>query len=761
MAPKLLTGTTTRTAPPPRNDEVDLRTVAGVLADHKWLILIGTGVFFLASALYVLFATPQYEASAVLQVQRTPSTVPGLTADPLTQTVPVNESRAVTEIPLLASRQVLGETVRKLGLDIDITPKRFPLFGDFLARRFEPQREGQVAEPWLGLSSYGWGGESLRFERLDVPRELIGQPLELEAGPRGSYTLSLDGEPLVRGRAGRVAAGNGITVEVSELHANPGMRFEVVRHDTLAVIDHLRSEIDVAEQGRESGVISLRYLHPDPAIAQRVLEQVTTSYVMQNQTRNSAEAAKRLAFVREQLPKVEKELERAQTALTRFQMQTRTLDVASQNQALLSQALALEQSISQLRVQQAEIAGRYTANHPTHRSLLEQISRFERQKAALEGQLTRLPDTQEGLFRLTRDVEVTSRIYQNLLDQAQQLDIAQASAVGTARIIDPAAVRVDEPASPRPIPVLAGGTGLGALLMIGFVLLRHTLRRALEDPDDIELLGVPVYAAIPYSPRARLAMTHPRGQSNLLALSSPHDMAMEALRGLRTNLLLARMKGASNLLMIAAPSPGVGKTFVCANLAVSIAQTGQRVLVIDADMRRGTLHEALGTRPENGLSEVLSGKLTLDEALRVVPSVDNLTFLSRGEIPPNPSELLMHRNFARLLKDVEPRYDIVLIDTPPVLAVTDATVIGHHVGTSLLVARYGMSEQREVSLAIQRLEQNGVDIAGAIFNAVEKRAGSPYAYGHYEYPPPVKVRRPLRALTSSASRGESSHSTMH
>ncbi|HZH42814.1 MAG TPA: polysaccharide biosynthesis tyrosine autokinase [Lysobacter sp.] len=752
MASNLTLRTATRTLPP-RNDEIDLRTVVGVLTDHKWLILIGTGLFFLASALYLLVATPRYEASAIIQVDQSPSPLPGLSALPGADMLPSQDSAAVTEIPLLASRQVLGDTVRKLSLDIEVEPVRLPVLGDFFARRFDPERDGPVASPKLGMSSFGWGGEGVAFDRLDVPQELISKPMQLTAGEGGTFTLSSEGRTLVQGRVGATMQGNGVTVKVRELRANPGMRFEVQRHDTLAVIEKLRSDIEIAEQGRDSGVISLRYAHANPLVAKKVLEEVTTTYVGHNQTRTSAEAAKRLAFVREQLPKVEKQLERAQAALTAFQSRTRTLDVATQNQSLMSQALALESSIAQLRVQQAEIAGRYTANHPTHRSILEQIGRFERQKAALEGRISRLPDTQEGLFRLTRDLEVINRTYANLLDQEQQLDIAQGSAVGTARIIDPADVRMDEPTNPKAIPVLAGGTSLGALLMMGFVLLRHTLRRGVEDPADLELIGVPVYASIPYSQRARAAMARPKGHSNLLALTAPHDIAMEALRGLRTNLLLARLKGGNNLLMVAAPSPGVGKTFVCANLAASIAQSGQRVLLVDADMRRGTLHEALGTRAENGLSDVLNGKLTLEEALRAVPGVENLTLLTRGEVPPNPSELLMNPNFEKMLKDVAPRFDVVLIDTPPVLAVTDAAVIGYHVGTTLMVARYGLSQQREVELAVQRLEQNGVEVAGAIFNGVENSKAAPYAYAHYEYQSAASRRRPLRALPASPHGG--------
>ncbi len=721
----------------PTRDEIDLHTLISMLGDHKRTILIGTALFCLASILYVVLATPRYEATAVVQVERKTPTVPGLATNG--EGAISGEAPASTEIQLLTSRRVLGQAVEDLGLDVQVQPARFPVFGNFLARNYDGDAPGAVAEPWFGLSRYDWGGARLQVAEMEVPQSLVDVPLTLVAGEGGAYTLyDHDGAPLVTGNAGSKAEGSGISLRVRTLRANPGTQFEVTRLNTLAILDQLKQSISASEQGRESGVIALSYAHTDPQRARDVLEHITQAYVQQNVARNSAEAAKRLAFVKEQLPKVRDELAKAQAALNAFQTRTQTMDVGVQNQALLNQTIAIDTAIRQLRIQQADLASRFTPNHPQYRALLAQIGRFEGEKAALQGKLKQLPDTQQGLFRLTRDVEVTNQTYRNLMDQAQQLDIARASAIGNARIVDPAAVNLDEPAWPRPLPIIVGGTALGALVMIVFVMVRQTLNRGVEDPVDIELLGLPVYASIPFSERGREITMRParqHGDPRLLALNAPTDLAMEALRSLRTSLHFARFKTRNNLLMITAPSPGVGKTFVCANLAVTIAQAGQRVLLIDADMRRGTLHHALGVRSENGLSELISGQIPMADAIRRVPGAENLSFISRGDVPPNPSELLMSPTFAEMLDEVAPRYDIVVIDTPPVLAVTDAAVIGHNAGTCLMVVRFGLNQQREIALAKQRLEQNGVEVKGAIFNGVQKRSGGHYAYTYYEYLP--------------------------
>lgn len=728
--------------PAPREGDVDLPTLVATLNQNKRMILLGTAAFFLASLLYVLVVTPTYEANAVVQVENRPAIPPGVSTNAAMQgPPPISTSPGATEVQLLTSRRVIGEAMTRLDLDVDVQPARLPLLGEFIARRYQKSHPGALSSPWLGLSGYGWGGEVLDVAHLEVPRELTGAQLRLTAGEGGQYVLSTpDGRVLLRGKAGVPARAGGTELLVRRLVANPGMRFEVTRRDPTTVMAALKQDITATEQGRNSGVIALTYANADPERARRVLDEVTREYVHQNVARTSAEAASRLKFVTEQLPNVREELAKAQAALNQFQTRTQTLDVAVQNRALLDRTIALDASIQQLRIQMTEVANRFTPSHPTYQTLQRQIDQFQGERAALQGQIQDLPDTQQGLFRLNRDVEVTNQTYANLLDQAQQLNIARASAVGNARVIDPAAVNLNSPAWPKPLPVLAAGTALGAVLMIAFVLMRQLFRRGVEDPVDIELLGLPVYASIPFSEKGRELTQRTGGRrrerrQRLLALSAPSDLAMEALRTLRTSLHFARMKTRNNLLMISAPSPGVGKTFVCANLAVTIAQTGQRVLLIDADMRRGTLHDAVGVRWEGGLSDLILGRIELEDAIRRVAGADNLSFISRGAVPSNPSELLMHENFSALLKNVAHDYDIVLIDTPPVLAVTDAAVIGQHAGTCLLVVRWGLNQQREIALAKQRLEQNGVEVKGAIFNGVEKRGAGQYAYTYYEYLP--------------------------
>ncbi|HET6552276.1 MAG TPA: polysaccharide biosynthesis tyrosine autokinase [Dyella sp.] len=719
-----------------QDDEIDLRELLGTLLDHKWLIGVITGVFLVLSVGYALLGTPIYEADALVQVEQKVPDLPGLSA--ISQTLGASSSEATTEIALITSRSVIGKAVNELNLQVETYPYHFPIFGGWVARHFLPDQPGDVAPPMLGFGRYDWGGSKLDIFQMKVPAGLEEKKLVLIAGAQGEYQLFDGSDSLVKGRVGEVASGHGVTMQVRELRANAGTHFAVTHHTALAVINQLQLDISASEQGKDSGIISLTYDHEDPELAGQLLDHVSQAYVKQNVERNSAEAANSLKFVKEQLPRIRHDLDNAQNALNGFQIKAKSVDITLQTKGLLDQTVAIETSIQQLRLQQAEMERKFTGEHPAYKALLDQIGQLQAQKAGIEKQVGGLPDTQQELLRLTRDVEVTNATYTGLLNQAQQLEIARAGTVGNVRVIDPAAVDISKPAKPKKALVALGGTFLGGFLAVAFVLLRQMLSRGVEDPSAIEELGLSVYASIPSSAVERQSFLQGRrgrgdGKQKLLAVNAPADLAIEALRSLRTSLHFARIEAKNNILMISGASPGAGKTFISSNLAAVIAKGGQRVLLIDGDMRKGALHTVIGGRPDKGLSELISGQLVLEDAVRSVADTEGLHFISRGKVPPNPSELLMHANFVNLLEKLKPQYDLIIIDTPPILAVTDAAIMGHHVGTSLMVVRFGLNQAREIALAKQRFEQNGVQIKGAVFNAVERRSTGYYSYGYYEY----------------------------
>ena len=716
-----------------RDDEIDLSELLGTLNDHKWLIGVITGVFVVLSIAYAMLSTPIYQATSVVQVEQKVPSLPGLSA--LTQTLGAASPEATTETALITSRMVIGAAVDQLNLTIEASPERLPLFGNFIARHYASKNPGTVAAPLFGMIGYDWGGAKLDIFQLDVPDSLLDRPLSLIAGEGGAYVLVDDNDGiLVIGKTGQSSSGHGVTIQVKTLIANPGTRFRVFRHRELTVINGLQKAINVSEQGKESGILEMTYDNSDPGLATNVLQQVGELYVRQDVDRNSAEAANSLKFVREQLPNVRRDLEKATAALNAYQIQAHSVDISMQTQGLLDQEVSIQTNIQQLRLQQADMQRQYTPEHPAYKALMQQIGQLEGQKNAIDKKVGSLPDTQQQLLKLTRDVQVSNDTYTGLLNQAQQLDIARAGTVGNVRIIDKAAVDVTRPVWPRKVIVVLGGALLGGFVALVYVFVRQMLNRGIEDPAVIEKLGLPVYATIPISLREQALHgkgIHGGGKQRLLVMDAPADLATEALRSLRTSLHFARLEAKNNVLMISGSSPDAGKTFVSANLAAVVAQSNQRVLLIDGDMRMGSLHKVVGGKAEVGLSELISGQADLVEATRQIGPLENLYFIARGKIPPNPSELLMNARFSALLDHLKQMFDLIIIDTPPILAVTDAAIIGHHAGTTLLVVRFGLNQAREVALARQRFEQNSVSIKGAIFNAVEKRSSGYYSYAYY------------------------------
>jgi len=718
-------------------DSIDLLGIFGSLIDQKWLIGAFTGAFMAAGVAYAVLATPVYLANALVQVEPKKNDMLGFSD---LSSMLGGQSPSVTEIGIIKSRAVIGKTVDDLRLDIDVTPNTFPVIGGFLARRYRGETESSVAPPRFGFNSYAWGGERLEFARLDLPKELLGKKLTLIAGEQQHFQLLDDNDNLlIEGVAGEAFAQDGVEGLIERLQANPGARFEVVRNPRIVTIQGYQDALDISEQGKESGIIRLALASADAAEAVKILNKIAALYVDQNVRRTSAEAAQSLAFLQSQLPQVKRDLAKASDALNAYQTHGKTVNISLETQSVLGQSVALETRISELKMQQAEMDRKFTKQHPAYRALMSQIGELTQQQKSLEGKVGDLPATQQELLNLTRDVEVASQIYTQLLNKSQELDIVRAGAVGNVRLIDPADVDLTSPVKPKKALIVLIATFLGAFVGVALVLLRKSLSKGLEGPEAIEQLGLPVYASIPYSAlqreedtkkgRAKITAETP---AYLLALRNPTDLSIESIRSLRTCLHFAALDSTNNRIMISGPSPQVGKTFVSSNLAAVMAQSGQRVLLIDADMRKGHLHKTLNVPIANGLSDLLVKRCSIEQAINTV-EIDNLHFISRGQVPPNPSELLMHANFRDLLAELSQRYDVVIIDTPPLLAVTDAAIVGREAGISLIVTRFAVNPAKEIEMTIRRFAQNGIELKGAVFNGVEKRAASYYGNGNYGY----------------------------
>ncbi|HBV6111110.1 TPA: polysaccharide biosynthesis tyrosine autokinase [Klebsiella pneumoniae] len=699
-------------------DEIDLGRLIGEFIDHRKLIISVTSLFTLVALIYAIFATPIYQADALIQVEQKQANA---ILSNLSQMLPDSQPQSAPEIALIRSRMILGKTVDDLNLQARVKQKYFPLLGRGFAR----------------LSGDKPG--SLSISRLYIPENDNDTPeIILTVKERNSFSISV-GDFIINGKVGELLDERGISLKVDEISAKPGTEFSIVYVSRLKAITDLQDDIAVADQGKDTGMLTLSLTGDNPVLIERILNSISENYLAQNIARQAAQDAKSLEFLSKQLPEVRSDLDQAEDKLNQYRRKSDSVDLSLEEKAVLDQIVNVDNQLNELTFRESEISQLYTKEHPTYKALMEKRKTLQDEKSKLNKRVSAMPETQQEILRLSRDVESGRAVYMQLLNRQQELNIAKSSAIGNVRIIDNA-VTQPKPIKPKKILIVLIGIILGVMTSAGVVLLRVILRRGIETPEQLEELGINVYASIPIAETFSKSVVQKKGWSKksaeeiqgFLAVDNPADLSIEAIRGLRTSLHFAMMEARNNVLMISGASPNAGKTFVSSNLAAVISQTGKKVLFIDTDMRKGYTHKLFNENNTNGLSDILSGKVEINRALKKVVSGD-FDFISRGMAPPNPAELLMHRRFGELLNWASENYDIVVLDTPPILAVTDAAIIGNYVGTTLLVARFELNTAKEIEVSVKRFEQAGVTVKGCILNGVVKKASSYYGYGYSHY----------------------------
>ncbi|WP_237673928.1 polysaccharide biosynthesis tyrosine autokinase [Vreelandella profundi] len=721
------------------DDEIDLGRLIGLLLDHKWWIAGVTVLFAALGVVFALLSTPVYQGDALVQVEQKASLNPlANLGEMLGQET---ESMTSAEVQILQSRMVLGQVVDRVGLDTVIEPSRLPIIGGFI------QRYAIERPSFMQGNAAVWGNEHIQVGRLEVDDAYRGESFTLKVeSEEGEYSLWWEDERIGTGQVGALSSflNDGVKVSVVELTAAPGAAFTLTKLLNSVATKRLQGRLSVSEVGggrnSSTGMLRLTLTGGDKQEIKSSLDAVTETFLTQNVERQSAQAEQSLAFLEEQSPELKAQLSEAENRLNEYRVEADSVDLNTESQAAIARYIELEERLNEVKFQEAELAQRFTPSHPSYQALLRQKSVIQNDLNDLNERVSQLPETQQEVVRRTRDVEVTQAIYVNVLNKKQELQMTRAGTVGNVRIIDSALVS-NNVIAPKKSLIVIVATLLGGMLSVGAVLLIGFLRSGIEAPEQIEQAGLPVYATVPLSDaqqklvrkvKIKGARRSHAVTTAILAERDPADLSIEALRGLRTSLHFAMMEAKNNCLMITGSSPGIGKSFIAVNLGAVCAQAGQKVLVIDADMRKGHIHHAFGGQSANGLSDVLSGRSTWQAQVRK-SQLEGLSYLSRGIAPPNPSELLMGERFAKMLAEAEQQFDLIIIDPPPVLAVTDPAIVGNHCGTTLLLVRFELNTLKEVKLAVRRLESAGVVVKGAILNAMEKKAASSYGYGYYHY----------------------------
>ncbi len=719
---------------------VSIRDYVDMLFEGRKIILMTLLSVLLVTVVYLVLAPRTYKADALLRIDKNKALLSApLRSEANKSSTEADNPRAQREVEILRSRSVLGKVVEDLNLMVEYAPNYFPIIGETLARRHDVH-DG-VADSWWGFGRWAWGGEKLKIASFNVPDRYLDKAFTLIALEEGRFRLlGPKDDVLAEGQIGEtVSADIGETtpviIKLAEFAAHPGTHFELTRKTSLAAIETLQKAFSVKEVSKDTDILSVELKGRDPEQLAKSVNDIANIYVNATVNWESAEASQKLGFLESQLPIVKDRLEKAEQGLSAYRQEHGAVDISAEAEILLKQAAEMETLGIQLKQKYEEQNQRLESAHPDMVATKGQIRRIDQKLAGLEKRIKDLPRTQQNMVSLSRDVQVNTELYTSLLNSAQEQRIAAAGSLGNSRIVD-FAVTPERPYWPNPGLLLAIATLLGLSAGSAQVFLRHSLQRHDNYPALLEYqVGLPLFAAIPHSKKQRrLARLIDQGRDRepgILVSQDPLDISVESLRGLRTTLEATMATDASKVIMISSPAPSMGKSFVSTNLAALLASIKKRVLIIDADMRNGRLHETFSVNKEPGLSDLLAGRVTLGEVIVSLPDV-GVDFIPRGSMALNPAELLVLGNLAETLEQLKSFYNHIVLDSPPILGATDAAIMGKHVDASFLVVKEGRYTAQELEVSFRRFQQVGIKPNGFIINDM-KEGSSYYPYYGYAY----------------------------
>jgi exopolysaccharide transport family protein len=421
-----------------------------------------------------------------------------------------------------------------------------------------------------------------------------------------------------------------------------------------------------------------------------------------------------------------------------------------------------------IRIQIADLSTQFGPSYPKIAQLNNQVKEIDRQ---LQAETEKAVDHLKGLYLaalqrenmlqgsfdkqkqeanklnesaieysiLKRDLDSNRTLYEGLLEKLKEAGVTAGLRSNNFRIIDAARVPTapSEPNIPRN---LSFALVLGVISGVGLAFLLENMDNTVRTPEQAQAVSaLPSLGMIPLGSKSgnhgpagkRLTLTASKEVVETVTLVRPQSQMAESYRALRTSLLLSNLGAPPKVIMVTSARPQEGKTTTSINTAIVLAQKGVRVLLIDADLRRPSVHKTLGMGPRSGLSNVLTGSATVQQTITTSPILANLFIMPAGTPPPNPAELLASANMKDLVAELRQQFDHIVIDTPPTLSVTDAVVLSPRADATILVIRSGQTTKQALRRARDILMQVNAHVAGVLLNAVDLT--SPDYYYYYEY----------------------------
>ena len=732
------------------NDEIDLMALLFAIL-RGWKVIVFFAVLGLViGILYSRYVNPTFKSDALIQIEENSKGVAALGAD-ISELIGSEVSKAQAEAELIRSRMILEPVVNLLHLRIRLSD---PNIGA-LDRIKSNSTDTQINKP-EGVSLKTEDGEA-KISQFNVSQEYLNQSFTLTRSATG-FVLT-NGFDDFKGQIGKAHLFKGtdgqIQITVNDLPAD-GYSVNITKQSLQTTTDQINSALSVVEKGKQTGIIQLSMTGANQQQTSLILKQIVLSYIDQNQSRGSEETTKTISFMETQIPTLKKKLEDSEAVFNDFRKKYGTIDVGKEAELLLTENSQIDAQLNELKLKKADLTTYYTEEHPLVVQINEQLAVLNARKNEIDDTIAGLPEIQREFLQLSADTTINREIYLTLLKNYEQLKIVKAGQIGFARIID-LPISTYKAIAPKKLQIMILAMLLGAMLGTMLVLLKNMLRNVVKDPERIEgKTGVPVVATIPRSPLLTRLRKNKKAPNRLLAYVDNNSLSYEAIKSLRTNLMFGmpvegRAGQRAKVILITGESPGVGKSFISANLTEVFAQLDKKVLIIDADMRLGELHRMFSMSQDNGLAdylsqdkthllksnakttEVITSQETSNLASFIHPTgIDNIDFMPRGQHPRNPASLLANGSFNHLMAELNLHYDYIVIDSPPVLAASDAMILAQHADKVLMVTRYDDSIEGQLVYAVNQMNKANIKVDGIILNDVQQGIMSKYSY-HYSY----------------------------
>lgn len=718
------------------NDSIDLLALLLVLL-RGWKIIIFFALLGLAiGMLYSRYLNPTFKSDALVQIDEKSQGIAAL-GENISELIGSEVSKAQTETEIIKSRMVLEPVVNLLHLSIRLNDPEI----NYLDKIKKGRTDTQVNTP-EGVSLKTEDGQ-VQISRFNVSQGYLNQPFTIVRSDKG-FILS-NGFDDFKGQlnqAHNFRGTNGIIqITVDDL-PTIGHPIHITKQSLQTTTDNINNALSVVEKGKQTGIIQLSLTGSNQQQISLILREILSSYVDQNQSRGSEETTKTITFMETQIPALKQKLEDSEALFNDFRKKYGTIDVSKEAELLLTENSQLDIQLNDLKLKKADLLTYYTEEHPLVIQINDQLKVLNARKQEINNTVAGLPEIQREFLQLSEDVGINREIYLTMLKNYEQLKIVKAGQIGYVRIVD-SPISTYNAIAPKKMQIVLITTILGILLGSVLVLLRNIIRNTVKDPDRLEeKTGVPVIATIPRSPSLSRLMKNNKTPNRLLAYVDHDSLSYEAIKSLRTNLMFGMPKEGktgqrAKVLLITGESPGVGKSFISANLTEVFSQLDKKVLIIDADMRLGVLHTIFNIDRNIGLGDYLSqseDELHEGDVSGFIHStaIDNIDFMPRGEHPRNPASLLSSGRFVQLMTQLNSYYDYIVIDSPPVLAASDAIILSQYADKVLMVTRYNNSIEGQLVYAIKQMSKAQIHVDGIILNDMQQGILNKYSY-HYSY----------------------------